>query len=76
MSCFPIKIKWINTFDELGVELHVSAFYEANFPEATSILIEWVRTFQLFFVIGVALGKETSFVVVADKHGIALRNTR
>ena len=76
MLCFPIKIKWINTFDELGVGLHVGAFYETNCPKSTSILIVCVLTFQLFFVIGVALGKETSFVLVADKHGIALRNTR
>jgi len=76
MPCFSIKVKWINTFDELGLGLHVGAFYETNCPESTSILIECVLTFQLFFVIGVALGKETRFVVVANKHGIALRNTR
>ena len=54
----------------------MSAFYETNCPESTAILMQCVLTFQLFFVIGVALGKETSFVVVANRHGIALRNTR
>ncbi|QCD76515.1 pre-rRNA-processing protein TSR4 [Vigna unguiculata] len=52
-----------------GFGLHVSAFYETNCPESTAILMQCVLTFQLFFVIGVALGKETSFVVVANRHG-------
>jgi hypothetical protein len=38
--------------------------------EATNLL-----TLELFYVIGVVPGKETSSAVVANKFGIALRNT-
>jgi hypothetical protein len=45
-------------------------------PKSTSILMEYFSYFQLLYVIGVVPGKETSSAVVANKYGIAPRNTR
>lgn len=44
--------------------------------KSTSVLTESFYYFQLLFVIGVVLGKEINSAVVADKCGIAPRNTR